>query len=121
MRVLGVDPGSAVCGYGVVEGRAGGNPQFVAAGTIRSAMLAAGPKRLHRIHENLLEIIDQFTPDSLSLERHFVDFHSAHVRQEAARRHHREDQRRRAETERDHQRRHRDKRAGRSTAPRALA
>src|SRR5216683_2682061 len=29
MRVLGVDPGSAVCGYGVVEGRAG-NPRFVA-------------------------------------------------------------------------------------------
>ncbi|MDO8431204.1 MAG: crossover junction endodeoxyribonuclease RuvC [Candidatus Binatus sp.] len=71
MRVLGVDPGSAVCGYGVVEGRAG-NPQFVAAGTIRSTMLAPGPKRLHRIHDHLLAIIDEFAPDSLSLERHFV-------------------------------------------------
>src|SRR5216684_3225734 len=71
MRVLGVDPGSAVCGYGVVEGRPA-DPQFVAAGTIRSAMLAPGPKRLHRIHDHLLAIIDEFAPDALSLERHFV-------------------------------------------------
>ena len=35
MRVLGVDPGSAVTGFGIVEG-APGNFHYVAAGTIRS-------------------------------------------------------------------------------------
>ena len=71
MRILGVDPGSAVCGYGVVEGRPGAG-SFVAAGTIRSASLEAGPKRLRRIHENLLSLIDEYVPEALSLERHFV-------------------------------------------------
>jgi crossover junction endodeoxyribonuclease RuvC len=69
MRILGVDPGSAVCGYGVVDGPGG---RYVTAGTIRSASLAPGPRRLLRIHENLLAIIDEFSPDALSLERHFV-------------------------------------------------
>src|ERR1700685_2096447 len=69
MRILGVDPGSAVCGYGVVEGP---GTRYVTAGTIRCASLAPGPARLHRIHENLLAIIDQFSPSALSLERHFV-------------------------------------------------
>ena len=69
MRILGVDPGSAVCGYGVVEGP---GTRYVTAGTIRCASLAAGPARLHRIHEVLLNIIDEFAPTAVSLERHFV-------------------------------------------------
>ena len=69
MRILGVDPGSAVCGFGVVEdpGR-----RYVTAGTIQCASLAAGPPRLRRIHEALLAIIDEFSPVAMSLERHFV-------------------------------------------------
>ncbi len=59
MRILGVDPGSAVCGYGVVEGP---GMRYVTAGTIRCASLAPGPARLHRIHEVLLNIIDEFAP-----------------------------------------------------------
>jgi len=69
MRILGVDPGSAVCGYGVVEGP---GQRYVTAGTIRCASLAPGPLRLQRIHENLLAIIDEFAPTAVSLERHFV-------------------------------------------------
>src|SRR6266436_1639212 len=69
MRILGVDPGSAVCGYGVVEGP---GQRYVTAGTIRCASLAPGPARLHRIHEHLLAIIDEFAPTAVSLERHFV-------------------------------------------------
>ena len=69
MRILGVDPGSAVCGYGVVEGP---RARYVTAGTIRCLSLARGPTRLRHIHESLLTIIDEFSPTELSLERHFV-------------------------------------------------
>jgi len=69
MRILGVDPGSAVCGFGVVEGP---GQRYVTAGTIRCASLAPGPARLRRIHETLLAIIDEFSPTAVSLERHFV-------------------------------------------------
>src|SRR5215469_11308549 len=56
MRVLGVDPGSAATGCGIVEG-APGNFRYVAAGTI---------------HARLLAIVDEFAPGALSLERNFV-------------------------------------------------
>src|SRR5260370_29924907 len=71
MRILGVDPGSAVWGFGVVEGRDGGRC-YVTAGTIQCASLAPGPMRLRRIHEALLAIIDAFSATALSLDRHFV-------------------------------------------------
>jgi crossover junction endodeoxyribonuclease RuvC len=71
MRVLGVDPGSAVCGYGMIEGPVG-NPRYVTAGQIRSTSLQPGPKRLLHIHQRLLSLIDEFAPDAVSLERHFV-------------------------------------------------
>src|ERR1700729_708241 len=68
MRILGVDPGRAVCGFGVVD-RGG---RYVTAGTMQCASLEPGPMRLRRIHEGLLAIIDEFSPAALSLERHFV-------------------------------------------------
>jgi len=69
MRILGVDPGSVVCGYGVIEASSG---RYVTAGTIRCGSLEPGPERLQRIHEGLLFIIDEFSPRVISLERHFV-------------------------------------------------
>ncbi len=71
MRVLGVDPGSVVCGFGVVEGRPG-DLRCLAAGTIRCNSLERGPARLTKIHEHLLRLIDEYAPAALSLERNFV-------------------------------------------------
>jgi crossover junction endodeoxyribonuclease RuvC len=71
MRVLGVDPGSAVTGFGVVDG-SGGGFRYVSAGAIRSAAHEPAPMRLKHIHDELLELIDEFRPEALSLERHFV-------------------------------------------------
>jgi crossover junction endodeoxyribonuclease RuvC len=71
MRVLGVDPGSATTGFGVVEGRPGAF-RLVAAGTIRTNPSEPIQARLHRIHDRLLAVIDQHAPAALSLERHFV-------------------------------------------------
>jgi crossover junction endodeoxyribonuclease RuvC len=71
MRILGVDPGSVVCGYGLVEGQPG-QPSYIACGTIRTASLERGPARLRMIHEELLRIIDEHLPTVLALERHFI-------------------------------------------------
>jgi crossover junction endodeoxyribonuclease RuvC len=71
MRVLGVDPGSAVTGFGIVEG-APGNFHYVAAGIIRSRPGEPMSERLRTIHARLLAIVDEFAPGALSLERNFV-------------------------------------------------
>ncbi len=71
MRILGVDPGIAVTGYGVVDGDAG-SFQHILSGTIRTAAVGRGPVRLKKIHDDLLCIIDSHAPAAMSLERQFV-------------------------------------------------
>jgi crossover junction endodeoxyribonuclease RuvC len=71
MRVLGVDPGSAVTGFGIVEG-APGNFRYITSGTIRTRAGESMPQRLHTIHARLLSIVDAFLPTAISLERNFV-------------------------------------------------
>jgi crossover junction endodeoxyribonuclease RuvC len=71
MRVLGVDPGSAVTGFGIVEG-APGKFLYIASGAIRTRPGEAMPNRLRTIHSRLLDIVDEFRPGAMSLERNFV-------------------------------------------------
>lgn len=70
MRVMGVDPGNAVTGFGVVERKPG--LCLIAAGTIRPGMVEHGPARLAIIYKRLLEEIDRHLPEAISLERSFV-------------------------------------------------
>ena len=70
MRVMGVDPGNAVTGFGVVERSPA--PSLIAAGTIRPRASERGPVRLATIYGRLLEAIDEHAPEALSLERSFV-------------------------------------------------
>jgi len=66
-----VDPGNGVTGFGVIEGSVA-HPAHIAAGTIRPAATMRGGERLKAIHDRLLEIIDQYAPAAMSLERSFV-------------------------------------------------
>ncbi|HUY28001.1 MAG TPA: crossover junction endodeoxyribonuclease RuvC [Candidatus Binataceae bacterium] len=69
--MLGVDPGSAVTGFGIVDG-APGHFQFITAGTVRTRPGEPVPERLRTIYQGLLGVIDQFAPAAVSLERNFV-------------------------------------------------
>jgi len=70
-RVIGVDPGNVVTGFGVIEGSVS-RPAHIAAGTIRPPAALRGGERLQTIHQRLLGIIDQYAPSAMSLERSFV-------------------------------------------------
>jgi crossover junction endodeoxyribonuclease RuvC len=67
--VLGVDPGTVVTGWGVVEEN-GGGVRHVASGVIRPRGSRAD--RLAAIHRALGEVCESFQPTSLSLEQTFV-------------------------------------------------
>lgn len=67
MRVLGIDPGTATIGYGVVdEGRPG--PRLIECGVLRT--LAGSPlsQRLHIIYDGINELIARHHPDILAIE-----------------------------------------------------
>ena len=70
IRVLGIDPGSQVTGYGVVEKERNGLCQ-VLQGEIRPGRGAALTSCLETVYDGLREVIRQSQPDALSIENIF--------------------------------------------------
>jgi crossover junction endodeoxyribonuclease RuvC len=70
MRVLGIDPGTATVGYGVVEGSAGSGrmARLIECGVLRTSAADSLPRRLAVIHEGLGELIARHHPDVLAVE-----------------------------------------------------
>jgi crossover junction endodeoxyribonuclease RuvC len=68
MKVLGVDPGTACTGYGVVEGDGLGPVSLVECGVIRTRARDPLPARLHEIYEGIAELLARHKPDALSVE-----------------------------------------------------
>lgn len=68
-RVLGIDPGTGVMGYGVVESGARGQlPRLIECGVIRTSPRLPLPTRLRTIHEGLAELFARHQPDVLAVE-----------------------------------------------------
>lgn len=68
MLVLGVDPGTANTGYGVVRGGGGSTPSLVECGVIRTRPRDPLPSRLRDIHEGIVELIERHKPDAVCVE-----------------------------------------------------
>ena len=67
VRVLGIDPGLNITGYGVLS-IAGSQIELVEAGVVRSKPRDSMSQRLSAIHEGLLDVIDTLKPDCMGLE-----------------------------------------------------
>jgi crossover junction endodeoxyribonuclease RuvC len=66
--VLGIDPGTAVTGYGIVR-KEGRNPlTLIECGVIRTRPRDDLPQRLAEIHDGILELIRRHKPTVLSIE-----------------------------------------------------
>ena len=70
--IMGIDPGTRVAGYGIVESSGRGDPQYVDHGTVRAPRGAPVPVRLARIFEGLEEAVLRYRPDVLAVEESFV-------------------------------------------------
>lgn len=68
MRVLGIDCGSEVTGYGVVEQADGGELTAIAAGAIRLSTREPLPARLSQVFATLRSVIEQHRPDMVAIE-----------------------------------------------------
>ena len=71
MKVLGIDPGTAACGYGIVQGD-GGRLQARDHGWWRTAAAQRPEQRLKVLHDGVGELIAAHRPDFVVLEECFV-------------------------------------------------
>lgn len=72
MVVLGLDPGTATTGFGVVA-HVKGESKLVDYGTIETEPKFSDAERLKKIYGRVEEIIDEFSPDILSIEKLFFN------------------------------------------------
>jgi crossover junction endodeoxyribonuclease RuvC len=69
--VLGVDPGTAITGYGVVAEEEDGEFSLVACGVIRTQAHVAMHLRLLELFRDLQALIEEFQPDEMAVEKLF--------------------------------------------------
>lgn len=68
---LGIDPGTATTGYGVVAQSTTGEFGLLACGVIRTEANVAMHLRLRELFEDLQSLIREFSPDSMAVEKLF--------------------------------------------------
>ena len=80
MRILGIDPGSNVTGFGILE-YAHGRAALVTAGALRPGRVRSLPDRLRVVGDGMRDILLENRPEGVSIERvfHHANVHSALV------------------------------------------
>jgi crossover junction endodeoxyribonuclease RuvC len=71
MRILGIDPGTGILGFGVIDVDAKGKAVLVDAGVIRTPVKQPDSERLFTIYDELQQIITDTKPQTMSVEKLF--------------------------------------------------
>ncbi|MFA7282897.1 MAG: crossover junction endodeoxyribonuclease RuvC [Sterolibacterium sp.] len=72
MRILGIDPGLRVTGFGVIEKR-NGKLEYLSSGCIKTGEGGALPERLKAILDGIAEVVSTQQPDQAAIEKVFVN------------------------------------------------
>ena len=70
MRILGIDPGFAIVGFGVVEADRG-KQRLIQCGAINTPAGVRLPARLLQISEDMRQVLSMFQPDAMAVEELF--------------------------------------------------
>lgn len=71
MRILGIDPGTGILGFGVIDAAAGNKVTLVDGGVIKTPVKQEDNLRLQTIYDELTEIIKEFKPEIMAVEKLF--------------------------------------------------
>ncbi len=71
ITILGIDPGFAIVGYGVIEKNKNGDIKEIIHGVITTHLSFPFAERLKKISKELFEIVDEYKPDIMAVEELF--------------------------------------------------
>ena len=71
MKILGIDPGIGICGFGLIETTSRANAKALDYGVITTKIRAPLPSRLKELYESLQEVFNTTKPDVVSVEKLF--------------------------------------------------
>ena len=72
MRIIGIDPGYAITGFGVIEYN-GNHFELLKAGAIETKAGVPFPSRLQKIYDDMTDLIEEYKPDAISIEELFFN------------------------------------------------
>ncbi|WP_139490308.1 crossover junction endodeoxyribonuclease RuvC [Brevibacillus dissolubilis] len=72
MRILGIDPGIAIVGFGFID-QQGSQLRPVQFGSIQTEAGLSVPLRLKQIYESMQKLIETYKPDEMSVEKLFFN------------------------------------------------
>jgi len=71
MRIIGIDPGTGILGFGVIEVQKGGKAMLLDGGVVRTSAKESDADRLLTIYNELQDIIKELKPQVMSVEKLF--------------------------------------------------
>jgi crossover junction endodeoxyribonuclease RuvC len=71
MRILGIDPGSRITGFGVVQVLRNGKLEYIASGCVRTGKGGLA-ERLKAVHDGVAEVIARYQPGAIAIEKVFM-------------------------------------------------
>mgnify|MGYP001584235843 CR=1 FL=1 len=71
MRILGIDPGTATIGYGIIQTNGADSYKLINSGLVETAKELAHGQRLDLIYKGIADILTQHKPDVVAIERLF--------------------------------------------------
>ncbi|SFK69379.1 Holliday junction endonuclease RuvC [Paenibacillus sp. 1_12] len=72
MRVMGIDPGIAIVGFGVID-KQGSRLVPVQYGCIQTEAHTDGALRLKTVYDSMVQLIDKYKPDAIAIEKLFFN------------------------------------------------
>ena len=71
MRILGIDPGIGICGFGLIETSARASARALDYGAVTTEVDAPIPSRLRELYESLVQVFDECKPEAVAVEKLF--------------------------------------------------
>lgn len=71
MRILGIDPGIGICGFGLIETNTRAGAKALDYGAVITEIGAALPGRLKELYDSLVEVFDETKPEVVAVEKLF--------------------------------------------------
>lgn len=71
MKILGIDPGIGICGFGLIETSSQMNARALDFGAVTTKVDAPLPSRLKELYDSLTEVFEQTKPEMVAVEKLF--------------------------------------------------
>ena len=71
MKILGIDPGIGICGFGLIEANGRASAKALDYGAVTTTVDAPLPSRLKELYDSLCEVFEQTKPEAVAVEKLF--------------------------------------------------